>query len=219
MSGRQRAIRDEQKQQRRQAILDVAWERFQETSYQAITMAEVAERAGLAKGTIYLYFKTKEELFLSVQEQQLQHWFDEVDARLAAQELRGAAAVAQLICETLDRRPGLTRLLAILHSVLEQNVDFATALRFKRMLLARMTSTGSLLEQALPFLAAGQGAQLLLRIHALVIGLQHLADPPPLIRRTLNEPGMQIFEIDFAATFSDTLIALLRGLDHGPPSE
>ena len=64
---RRRAIGDKQKQRRRQAMIDVAWQLFQQSSYQAITMAEVAERAGIAKGTVYLYFKTKEELFLAVQ--------------------------------------------------------------------------------------------------------------------------------------------------------
>ena len=67
-----RARNTEDKQQRRQAILDVAWALFQETSYAAVTMNGVAERAGLAKGTMYLYFKTKEELFLTLQIAQLQ---------------------------------------------------------------------------------------------------------------------------------------------------
>jgi AcrR family transcriptional regulator len=214
MISRQRAVRDEQKQERRQTILDTAWMMFQESSYEAVTIAGVAEAAGLAKGTVYLYFKTKEELFLSIQEQQLAEWFDEVDTHL--EEVRSNCTVPQvvsIISNTLTARPGLTRLLAILHIFLEQNVDFATALRFKQMLLAHLSRTGPLLEQCLPFLTPGGGAHLLLRSHALVIGLQHLSDPAPIIRNVLQEPGLQIFIIDFAREFSDTLEALLYGLE------
>ena len=214
MNLRHRAVRDEQKLERRQAILDTAWQMFQQTSYEAVTIAGVAEASGLAKGTVYLYFKTKEELFLAIQEQELARWFDEVDAIL--EEVRGNCTVPQvvsIISTTLTGRPGLTRLLAILHIILEQNVDFATALRFKHMLLTHLLRTGDLLEQCLAFLTPGEGIRLLLRSHALVIGLQHLSDPAPIIRDVLQEPDLQIFEIDFAQEFSGTLEALLDGLE------
>jgi AcrR family transcriptional regulator len=215
---RRRAIKDEQKQARRQVLLDVAWELFEATSYQALTINEVAERAGLAKGTVYLYFKTKEELFLSLQEQQLAAWFAEVDVRLqAAPDAPEAGPIVQVVdilCETLKQRPGLTRLLAIMHTVLEQNIDFETALHFKQMLLSHVSRTGALLEQRLPFLTPGQGAQILLRVNALAIGLQHMADPAPIVRRVLDEHALEIFAIDFAREFSATLQTLLYGVQY-----
>ncbi len=205
------------KQQRRQDILDTTWKLFQETSYQAITMAEVAEKTGLAKGTTYLYFKTKEELFLSIQVQQFDSWFDEIDAHLeeaAANKIHQIGEIAKIICRTLEERTALTRLLAILHSVLEQNIDFDTALQFKKFLRARLTTTGANLEKCLPFLEAGQGATVLLRIYALIIGLQHLADPSPIVRQALQEPGMAIMQVDFKAEFSQSVAALLYGVEY-----
>ena len=213
MTIKRRAVKHEQKLERRLAILDTAWQLFQGTPYQQITMSEVAERAGLAKGTLYLYFKTKEELFLVLLEQQLATWFDEVDAQLRARQgASGIAQVAALVCGSLERRPGLTRLLAMLHNILEQNIDYDAALRFKRMLLARMSGTGTLLEGSLPFLAPGQGAHLLLQAHALIIGLRHLADPAPVARQALAEPEMAPFVIAFAPEFLDAFTALMRGL-------
>lgn len=214
MNSQQRAVKEEQKLERRQVILDTSWQKFQQTSYEAVTMAGVAEATGLAKGTVYLYFKTKEELFLLIQEQQLAAWFKEVDAHL--EEVWGNCTIPQvvsIITNTLTRRPGLTRLLAILHITLEQNIDYDTAMRFKHMLLSHLSRTGSLLEQCLPFLPPGEGIHLLLRSHALVIGLQHLSDPAPIIIEVLQEPDLHIFEIDFAREFSSTLEALLSGLE------
>jgi AcrR family transcriptional regulator len=217
MQRRRRARNDEAKRSRRSAILDTAWQLFQGTPYSAVAMAEVAERAGLAKGTLYLYFKTKEELFLALQEQQLMGWFDEVDRALAADRADRAdwpsGDVVSLLCGTLERRPGVARLLAILSPTLEQNIPFAEALRFKRQLAERLAVTGALLERRLLFLATGEGAQLLLRCQALVIGLQHLADPAPVMRQVLAEPGMALFDIELKRELNATLHALLMGME------
>ncbi len=48
---------------RRQAILDAALTVFAERGYEAARLEDMAARAGVAKGTLYLYFKDKEALF------------------------------------------------------------------------------------------------------------------------------------------------------------
>lgn len=55
--------RQEASKQRRQAILDAALEVFAANGFAATRLDEVAEKAGVAKGTIYLFFKDKEDLF------------------------------------------------------------------------------------------------------------------------------------------------------------
>ncbi|MBV9062671.1 MAG: TetR/AcrR family transcriptional regulator [Alphaproteobacteria bacterium] len=51
------------KDARPQEILDAALEVFAEKGFAAARMDEIAKRAGVTKGTIYLYFASKEELF------------------------------------------------------------------------------------------------------------------------------------------------------------
>ena len=211
-----RAIRDEQKEERRQTIIDMAWRLFQDTSYESLTMADVADALQLAKGTVYLYFKTKEELFLTIEERQLEAFFAEVNGGLSAissSKVEAIPKIVELVCNALERRPGLTRLLAILHTILERNINLETATQFKYMLKAHFERTGSLLEGCLPFLETGEGAHLLLQSHALVIGLWSLADPAPVVREVLQQPDLQMFEVQFAPEFSRTLQALLYGLE------
>jgi AcrR family transcriptional regulator len=50
-------------QARRQAILDAALLTFAEHGFEAARLDDVAARAGVAKGTLYLYFPSKEALF------------------------------------------------------------------------------------------------------------------------------------------------------------
>jgi len=49
--------------ERRQAILDAALKEFTAEGFTAARLDDVARRAGIAKGTIYLYFRDKEALF------------------------------------------------------------------------------------------------------------------------------------------------------------
>lgn len=49
--------------ERRQAIVDAALVEFSANGFAAARLDDIAARAGVAKGTIYLYFKDKEELF------------------------------------------------------------------------------------------------------------------------------------------------------------
>ena len=54
------------KEERPQEITDAAFAAFAENGYAATRVEEVAKRAGVSKGLMYLYFKTKEELFKAV---------------------------------------------------------------------------------------------------------------------------------------------------------
>src|SRR5882757_683289 len=55
--------RAERQAERRQAILDAALDEFAAAGFAAARLDDVAKRAGVAKGTIYLYFSDKESLF------------------------------------------------------------------------------------------------------------------------------------------------------------
>jgi AcrR family transcriptional regulator len=55
--------RAEQAAKRREAILSAALEEFSARGFAAARLEDVARRAGVAKGTIYLHFRDKETLF------------------------------------------------------------------------------------------------------------------------------------------------------------
>jgi AcrR family transcriptional regulator len=213
MKQRHRAITEEQRLTRQQELLAVAWDLFQAKDYDEISMVDIASRAGLAKGTLYLYFPSKEALFLAVEEQQLNAWFEIVEARLEA--LKGCdrpEEVSDAVCRSLAERPALARLLAILHVTLERNIDVETALRFKGFLLERIQAIGERIEACLPSLKAGQGVQLTLWVYASLIGLQQLADPAPVVKQALaQEPGMAAFQIDFETYCCQALRAIFSG--------
>ena len=58
--------KEREKQARQDAILEAAREIFFAKGLDQATIDDIAEKAELSKGTIYLYFKSKEELYISV---------------------------------------------------------------------------------------------------------------------------------------------------------
>ena len=59
-------IRRRRKAERPQEILDAAFVEFSHHGYAVTTLDRIAERAGVTKGTIYVYFQNKEHLFISM---------------------------------------------------------------------------------------------------------------------------------------------------------
>lgn len=58
--------REREKEQRRNAILRAARKEFFEKGFRSVTVDSIARRAELSKGAIYLYFKSKEEIYAQI---------------------------------------------------------------------------------------------------------------------------------------------------------
>lgn len=207
----QRARKAEDKEGRRKVILAAARALWGHATFATFNMGDVAERAGLAKGTVYIYFATKEALLLELLREELDTWLAGMDARLDQGGTWTPKRVALLFAETLDERPMLTHLLALMSAILEHNVPEDATLAFKGFLRDRAAITGARLEKRLPFLREGEGARVLVVSHALVTGLQPMAAPPATVAKVLEREDMAMFRVDFAKELANALWALLLG--------
>jgi AcrR family transcriptional regulator len=207
-----RARLNEDKQQRQDDILAAALRLFDLRPYAAIRMDDIAREAGLAKGPLYLYFATKEEVFLALESMEIGAWLDQATALFA--QIEGQVPPELLVqgfLAGISARPRLMKLLALLHAVLEQNASGESILRFKRSLRERFDRAAPLLEQRLG-LEASEGLHLLMQLYALLIGLWQVAEPAPAVQAVLEaHADLAIFRIDFAAAFERAALALLRG--------
>jgi len=81
-------------EERRQAMVQTAAEVFLERGYEATSMAEICSRVGGSKATLYGYFKSKEELFLSVMKMLAEERMSQAYSRLIPGEDLSAALCA-----------------------------------------------------------------------------------------------------------------------------
>ena len=73
---RRRPVARLSQDQRISDILAAAREVISAKGYEGVTMAEIAERANIVEGTVYRYFKNKDDLLMQVAEE----WFTEIYA-------------------------------------------------------------------------------------------------------------------------------------------
>jgi TetR/AcrR family fatty acid metabolism transcriptional regulator len=73
---------------KREAIIQAAIEVFSKSNFQSSSIAEIAQKANVAEGTIYQYFKNKEDLFFSIPVEKTKEFSRELELHL--QGINGA---------------------------------------------------------------------------------------------------------------------------------
>ena len=82
-------------------ILSSSRKLIEEIGFSALTMDRVAQKAGIAKGTVYLYFKDKDELLEKVLSSGFEKMFKRIQDRVA-EENGGINKLKALISENID---------------------------------------------------------------------------------------------------------------------
>jgi AcrR family transcriptional regulator len=203
-----RARAPEDKSQRRSTILRAAEGLLERReAADACSVELLARKAGLAKGTVYLYFRSREEVLLAVHEKQSHELFDVVERALAAPDA-DAEHVVRAGLRYLRAHPQFYPLAASCRTMLDTNVSTEAALAFKVGIGNRLQALGKGIERLYPGLKPGGGAMLLMNSYALIIGLWQLADPPQSLRAVMDRPEMAIFKLDFEKQLTAAVLDL-----------
>jgi AcrR family transcriptional regulator len=202
---RKRAIAPADKHARRDQMLRAAEDLSAKGGQ--FSMDQLARRAGVAKGTVYLYFGTREEVLLAVHEKQTHEVFDVVERALAAAE-PSAESVVRAGLRYLRAHPEFYPLAANCRYMLDTNIGTEAALAFKVGIGGRLERLGRRIEQLYPGLKPGEGATLLMNNYALIVGLWQQADTPQCLRAVMQRPEMRIFKIDFERQLTAALLDL-----------
>jgi AcrR family transcriptional regulator len=88
---------------RPQELLEAALAEFVARGYAATRLDEVARRAGVSKGTLYLYYENKAELFKAVVRQSLVANLDEAEAAMSAYRGGSRELLAYFLAEFTRR--------------------------------------------------------------------------------------------------------------------
>jgi AcrR family transcriptional regulator len=185
---RARATREEEKLERRNEILAAAERLFSERPDGLASMDELAEAAGVAKGTLYLYFPSKEEVLVELHERTMNQFFDRLHDALAAQATFTIDDLLALTRVEILEHPVRLSLASLVVGLTERSIPPEAALRFKMALGKRLLDTGESLGKAFG-LETEHCTRLLNVSYGLVLGLwqlkgcmgsaryEHLLDP------------------------------------------
>ena len=77
-----RSLKEKQRQEREALILQAAEEVLMERGYHETSIDEIAARVGIAKGTVYLHFPSKEDLVVAIFERDMQQLLQYIDSTM-----------------------------------------------------------------------------------------------------------------------------------------
>jgi len=121
--------RERRKQARPGELLDAALDLFVEKGFAATRSEEVAARAGVSKGTLFLYFPSKEELFKAVVRENIVRHQTEGAQEIARFTGSSAEMLEYLMLEWW-RRYGATKASGISKLVMSEASNFPDLARF-----------------------------------------------------------------------------------------
>jgi len=206
-----RARAPEHKSERRAAILAAAEALIRRDPEGGFAVGDIARRAGLAKGTVYLYFGSREEILLAVHDAQLGELFAGLEAVLE-QPGADAARVARAVLAFLKRRGQFLRLATNCHGALEGSLAPEASRAHRDAVAVRLTTIGQRIEALHPGMRAGEGLRLLMNCYSLMLGLWQLAASPLRVEAGARTPAA--LRIDFDTQLSAALTDMWNAAVH-----
>ena len=206
----QRARSGEQKALRRRAVLEAAETYFLEVGYEAFSMSKLAKNIGLSKGTLYLYFQTREEIFLTLYEESLIRWSQVFINDLSKSMTTNA--YCQKLFSTASEDGTFLPLLIRLEHVIEHNVAIPRLINSKQVFinqveaLAEVTSTSLTLSKA-------QAMEVVKTMGVLLIGATQGDQGPSLDNEELPE-DVQNLIVSFSSKplFIKNAVRIIEGI-------
>ena len=206
----QRARSAEQKALRRRAVLEAAETYFLEVGYEAFSMSKLAKKIGLAKGTFYLYFQTREELFLTLYEQSLIRWSQIFIDGLS--DSMTSKAYSQKLFSTASADGTFLPLLIRLEHMIEHNVAIPRLISSKQVFIKQVEALAEVTSNALN-LSEAQAIEVVKTMGVLLIGATQGDQSPSLDHEELPE-DVQNLIVSFSSEplFVKNAVRIIEGI-------
>src|SRR5258708_1391403 len=208
----------EDKEERRQELLDAVERLYLAHPDRMPSVSEVAEEAGLGKGTVYLYFPAKEDMLLALHERHVAGFFAALMKTLSGPGPVDFDVVFEVTLKHLIRVPGYLPLTSRCFGMMERETPLESALAFKIRVAHVLAVGGVGLERHFPALGRGGGVVILMHSYGLIVGLWQLLHPNERFGKAMDRPELKLLKLDCEREIEKALRALWSGtLPPRPP--
>ena len=199
MQPMQRARSETAKLEREDAILTATEILLRQSGYEAMTMQAVATAAGLAKGTLYLYFTSREALVLAVHSRLFDRWIDRF--AIHQPELTGFDGFCRDFSRHYADDPLFLQLAGFANALLEPHLDREAYIKSKRGMARRVKRLAGLVCQQFS-IAPAAAQKLIWGFLTIAGGTAQMTVRPPVAKTDLPDDviaftGLANFETVF----------------------
>ena len=106
---------------RKEEIINACEKLYQTMSFKEITIRDIGAVTSFTRTSIYKYFQTKEEIFLSLMQREYELWAAEVNTLAEEHNTMSANDFAAAMAHSLEKHEQLLKLLAMNHYDMEEN--------------------------------------------------------------------------------------------------
>jgi AcrR family transcriptional regulator len=213
----QRARSAEQRQIRRQAILDTTAAMLEAMPVSEVSLNELSRRVGLAKSNVLRYFESREAILLELLDRAAKEWMAELAEQLPAKiDPHGTARqrgdqLAAALAHSLTPHRVLCDLLSAQAGVLEHNVSVDVAARYKRATIDNLTALAELVHRHLPEL--GDDGWKVCGMAVIFAGAlwTHTRPSASMLAAYDTDPALAAMHMDFPTALEETLATLIAG--------
>ncbi len=116
---------------RKDEIVKAAETLYQTMNFKDITLKEIAELTTFTRTSIYNYFQTKEEIFLTLHKIEYERWIEDLESVINSHKSMTKDEIAKNIAHTLEKREQLLKLMSMNHFEMEANSRLEILTEFK----------------------------------------------------------------------------------------
>jgi AcrR family transcriptional regulator len=211
MPSLQRATQADQKAQRYHAILDAAERLWLAHPERMASVAEVAEQAGVGKGTVYLYFPSKEELLLALHSRHVENYFQAMMAMMAQSKALTVEQILVVVKTHMIAPPAFLPLASRCFALMEKSIPTESAAAFHQGIAQWLQRAGGELSRHFKQLNPEQAALLLMQSYGLIVGLWQLLNPALKSAKQMTAMEKRILRPDYTQALSCALLDLWAG--------
>lgn len=210
-----RAMTDGAKAERAKQILNAAESLYKTSTFQDVKMVDIAQTAGVSKGTLFNYYISKESIFMEMLFEEYNKRFKKMETLLLEYDAMTKEDFKDFVIKEidpyLDEESIYIRLNAIKNTILEKNIDYDVAMKDKVHMYENGQKLGHQISRLAPFMTPEKVMEFFLAQNAIIVGTINLSESPKAIKEGIIQKNLSGFNIDFKSTALKIMTSYMDG--------
>ena len=188
---------------RKDEIIHACATLYKTKGFKEITLKDIGAATTLTRTGIYLYFETKEEIFLALLGREYDAWAEEMRAVMAREEAMPREAVADALARTLTDHPRLLRLLSMNLFEMEANSRPERLAEFKVSFGASLRTVEMMIQKYLPEMDGPDRQRFLYAFFPFIYGIYPYTSVTEKQKEAMREAGIPyVYQSAYDLTYS-----------------